>query len=176
MKKRFLFLILLFLSLHFSAQNDQLNIGDKAPEIISQTIKGEPFQLSSLNGKVVLLDFWASWCAPCIEEQPELAKLYLKYQDQVNRGNFEIVGFSLDNSKANWQKVVDRFQISWPQISDLKFWKSPVAKDYKVSELPYNLILNTDGTLVAKNLHGDELRKFLEELFSSQPKFKSPTD
>lgn len=177
MKNLLVFLILLLPLATTQAQNTSLSIGDTAPEIQAQTLDGKPFQLSSLKGKIVLLDFWASWCAPCIEEQPELVKLYqTRYQDAIERGNFQIVGFSLDNKKENWQKVVDRFQIPWPQVSDLKFWKSPIVKNYGISELPYNLILDKEGNIVAVNIHGDELKNYLDGLFLKQVKFVSPTD
>ncbi len=147
-----------------SAQNNTLNIGETAPEIISQTINEKPFQLSSLKGKVILLDFWASWCAPCIEEQPELLEIYREYKNEVENGNFQIVGFSLDNKKESWEKTINRFQIPWTQISDLKFWKSPVVKNYRISELPYNLILNENKDIIAINIHGNELKEFLKKL------------
>lgn len=158
------------------AQNSTLSKGMAAPDFTSLTLKGNPFTLSSLKGKIVLLDFWASWCAPCIEEQPELLKMYAQYKPQVDEGIFEIVGFSLDNKKESWEKVVNRFQIPWPQVSDLKFWRSPIVKDYGISELPFNLILDPEGNVIATNLHGEELQKFFENLFRSKSEFVSPTD
>lgn len=160
MKKIFLVVILLFgLHLH-NAQ--VLNMGDIVPEITAPTIDGKEFKLSSLKGKVVLMDFWATWCAPCVQEQPELKKLYEKHKTQVDSKEFEILGISLDKSKENWQKVVEKNLINWPQIGDLKFWKSPIAKAYSINELPYNLIIDGEGKIIAKNLHGEELEKFLE--------------
>lgn len=163
MKKIFLVVILLFgLHLH-NAQ--ALNMGDVVPEISAPTIDGKDFKLSSLKGKVVLMDFWATWCAPCVQEQPELKKLYEKYKTQVDSKEFEILGISLDKSKENWQKVVEKNQINWPQIGDLKFWKSPIAKAYSINELPYNLIIDGEGKIIAKNLHGEELEAFLDSVF-----------
>lgn len=163
MKKIFLVVILLFgLHLH-NAQ--ALKMGDVVPEISAPTIDGKEFKLSSLKRKVVLMDFWATWCAPCVQEQPELKKLYEKNKTQVDSKEFEILGISLDKSKENWQKVVEKNQINWPQIGDLKFWKSPIAKAYSINELPYNLIIDGEGKIIAKNLHGEELEAFLDSVF-----------
>ena len=114
---------------------------------------------------VYVINFWATWCAPCVQEQPELKKLYEKHKAQVDSKEFEILGISLDKSKENWQKVVEKNQINWPQIGDLKFWKSPIAKAYSINELPYNLIIDGEGKIIAKNLHGEELEAFLDSVF-----------
>jgi len=153
------FLTTLFAS-HLFAQNTPLEIGQPAPEISLPQPDGIPFSLSSLQGKLVLIDFWATWCAPCVEEQPELKVLYDKYQ-KANPGKFEIVGVSLDKSKENWVKAIDRFKIDWMQVSDLMFWKSPVAKDYGIEELPFNVLMDEQGTIIAINLHGKELADFI---------------
>lgn len=155
-----------FASQVFNAQT--LNIGDKVPEISAPTIDGKDFKLSLLKGKVVLMDFWATWCAPCVQEQPELRKIYEKHKAQIEGKTFEILGISLDKSKENWKKVVDANKIEWTQIGDLKFWKSPIAKAYSINELPYNLIIDAEGKIIAKNLHGEELEKFLETKLESK--------
>ncbi|WP_228438884.1 TlpA family protein disulfide reductase [Chryseobacterium pennae] len=157
--------ILLFLILFSGctfAQN-KIEVGKKAPEIVMSQADGSPFSLSSLKGKLVLVDFWATWCAPCVGEQPELKKLYDTYSDQVKANKFEILGVSLDKNKESWQKAIDRFSINWLQISDLKFWKSPVAKAYEIDELPFNVIIDGEGTIIAKNLHEKELEEFLKK-------------
>lgn len=163
--KKILVVALVLVISKFSAQ-EFFKVGDQVPEIKVNTIKEEPFLLSSLKGKVVLLDFWASWCAPCIEQQPELKNLYQKLDNQVKNGKFEIVGFSLDKSKENWQKIVSRYEIPWVQIGDLKFWKSPVAKNFGVSELPYNILIDENGNVLATNIHGEELDNFLHQYFN----------
>lgn len=162
MKTCFTILFLLFLSVSVDAQK-AIEIGKKAPEITMTKADGTAFSLSRLKGKIVLIDFWATWCAPCVEEQPELKALYDTYSDKVKNNQFEILGISLDRNKESWQKAIDRFGISWIQISDLKFWKSPVAKLYEVDELPFNIIIDGQGTILAKNLHGKDLEEFLKK-------------
>lgn len=145
------------------AQNRNIEICKKAPEITLTKADGSTFILSSLKGKMVLIDFWATWCAPCVEEQPELKTLYTTYAGQEDSKKFEILGVSLDKNKESWQKAIDRFAINWIQVSDLKFWKSPVAKLYEVDELPFNVIIDGEGMIIAKNLHGKDLEDFLKK-------------
>lgn len=113
-----------------------------------------------------MIDFWATWCAPCVEEQPQLKAIYDTYSEQIKNNTFEILGVSLDKNKESWQKAINRFGISWIQVSDLKFWKSPVAKLYEIDELPFNVIIDGQGTIVAKNLHGKDLDEFLKKSLS----------
>jgi len=140
-----------------------LKIGQPAPEISLPTPNGNTVTLSSLRGKVVLIDFWATWCAPCVKEQPELKALYDQHIDHVKAGKFEILGVSLDKSKENWQKSIDRFKIDWLQVSDLMFWKSKVAKDYAIEGLPFNVLVNEQGNILAIDLHGKELEDFISD-------------
>lgn len=162
MKSCLTILFLVFLSVSVDAQK-AIEIGKKAPEITMTKADGTAFSLSTLKGKIVLIDFWATWCAPCVEEQPELKALYDTYSDKVKNNQFEILGISLDRNKESWQKAIDRFGINWIQVSDLKFWKSPVAKLYEVDELPFNIIIDGQGTILAKNLHGKDLEDFLKK-------------
>ncbi|OCA72182.1 thioredoxin [Chryseobacterium artocarpi] len=158
-------LFLIIFSGNIFAQN-KIEVGKKAPEITMSKADGTSFSLSELKGKLVLIDFWATWCAPCVGEQPELKKLYETYAEQVKNNKFEILGVSLDKNKESWQKAIDRFSINWIQISDLKFWKSPVAKAYEIDELPFNVIIDGEGTIIAKNLHEKELEEFLKKSLS----------
>lgn len=150
------------------AQNHALEIAGTAPAISLPSVKGGTITLSSLKGKLVLIDFWASWCAPCVKEQPVLKSIYEQFGKQVEAGKFEILGVSLDRNRENWLKAINRFQINWPQASDLKYWKSPVAKAYGISELPFNVIVNDDGKIIAINLHGKELEAFIDNYFRSE--------
>jgi len=147
-----------------SAQTTGLEIGNKSPEIKLPTVKGDTVALSSLKGKLVLIDFWGTWCSPCVEEQTELARLYQKYKQVTftNGKGFEIYGVSLDAKKANWENFVTKNKINWIQVSDLKFWRSPVAKTYNIQGLPFNVLIDGKGIIVAKNLHGADLEKEIE--------------
>ena len=144
-----------------AGQNIGTGIGDKAPEIRLPSLAGDTVALSSLKGKMVLVDFWATWCAPCVKEQPELAKLHnnFKNADFIKGKGFEIFGVSLDSKKANWEDIINKNGIDWIQVSDLKFWSSPVAKAYNIKELPFNVLIDGKGIILAKNLHGEELEK-----------------
>jgi peroxiredoxin len=142
-----------------SGQSIGLELGNMAPEIKLPNLKGDTITLSSLKGKLVLIDFWATWCSPCVEEQTELAKLYSKYKQDVftNGKGFEIYGVSLDAKKPNWESFITTNKIDWTQVSDLKFWRSPVAKTYNIQGLPFNILIDGNGVIVAKNLHGIDL-------------------
>lgn len=147
-----------------SAQSIGLEIGNKSPEIKLPTTNGDTLALSSLKGNIVLIDFWATWCSPCVEEQSELAKLYGKYKKEglLNGKGFEIYGVSLDAKKSNWENFITTNKINWIQVSDLKFWRSPVAKTYNIQGLPFNILIDGNGIILAKNVHGIDLEKEIE--------------
>ena len=147
------------------AQNEVLEIGRRAPEIALPSPEGEVVKLSSLRGKLVLVDFWATWCAPCVEEQPELEVLYEKYNRADTTTRFEIFGVSLDRSRDQWIAGIQRLGINWTQVSDLLFWRSPVANDYGIQGLPFNVLVDEQGIIVASNLHGVELEDFISAYF-----------
>lgn len=154
------------------SQSNDLNIGDIAPEINLPDIKGDFVSLYSMRNKLVLIDFWGTWCAPCVKEQVVLTELYNKYKNSeftVGKG-FEIFGVSLDNKKKQWHSIIKKYNIKWTQVSDLKFWLSPVAKLYNIQELPFNLLVDGSGVIIAKNLHGEELEQAIENLIFQKNK------
>lgn len=160
------FIILVVSFAPLFSQDQNLEINDLAPEINLPNPQGDSIALSSFKGKVVLIDFWASWCPPCVKEQPELLKLYKQYWNKTfTKGNgFEIYGVSLDSKRENWEKAITKWKISWTQVSDLKFWSSPVARIYNLQEIPANFLIDGNGKIIAMNLHGRDLEEFLKEL------------
>lgn len=135
-------------------------IGAIAPEITLADPDGVLFSLSSLRGKYVLIDFWASWCSPCRKENPNVVKLYANYKDK----GFEILSVSLDRDKEKWVNAIKADNLTWKHISDLKFWQSQAAKDYGVQSIPFTVLLDKDGKIIAKGLRGEALKTKLEEL------------
>ena len=142
-------------------------VGEKAPDIVQTDISGKTIALSSLKGKVVLVDFWASWCAPCRKENPNLVQAYNEYRDaEFRNGNgFVIFSVSLDKNKLAWKKAVSDDGLDWPyHVSDLKGWKNEAAKTYGVRSVPSNFLIDGDGKIIAVNLRGDALDATLRKL------------
>lgn len=137
-------------------------VGQKFTDFAMKDIKGKDAKLSDVvgKGKPVLIDFWASWCGPCRKEMPNLVALYQKYHSK----GFDIIGVSLDSKQEAWEKGVKDLKISWTQISDLKGWKSDGAALYGVNSIPHTVLVDKDGIIVAKNIHGEELEKKVAEL------------
>ncbi|MCK5028004.1 MAG: AhpC/TSA family protein [Bacteroidales bacterium] len=136
-------------------------IGKLAPEIILPSPDGDTILLSSLKGKYVLLDFWASWCRPCRVENPILVKNYKKY----NEKGFEIFQVSLDKKKDAWVNAIEKDELTWIHVSDLQYWNSTPAQQYGVQGIPANFLLDRNGRIIAKNLRGDALEAKLSEIF-----------
>ena len=130
-----------------------LMIGGVAPDIKLNGPDGKPVSLSSLRGKVVLIDFWASWCGPCRRENPNVVKMYQKYKDQ----GFEIFGVSLDNDANRWKGAIQTDGLTWFHVSDLMGWKSKPAQMYQVHSIPATFLLDKQGKIIAKGLRGAEL-------------------
>ena len=135
--------------------------GAVAPDFTQQTPDGEDLKLSDLRGKVVLVDFWASWCGPCRRENPHVKELYDKYS---HRG-FEILGVSLDRTKASWERAIAQDQLDWHHVSDLKGWKNEVAKMYSVRSIPHTILLDREGRIIARKLRAAQLEEVLEQIF-----------
>ena len=136
-------------------------VGQKFTDFEMQTPDGKTVKLSDYvgKGKVVLVDFWASWCGPCRREMPNLVEAYKKYR---NKG-FEIVGVSLDRDAEAWKDGIKKLDITWPQMSDLKYWDCEGAKLYAVSSIPHTVLIDGEGTILARGLHGEELQKQIAE-------------
>lgn len=134
-------------------------IGQTAPELSLPDPNGKEVKLSSFRGKYVLVDFWASWCKPCREENPTVVKVYNKFKDK----NFTILGVSLDRpgQKDEWMKAVMKDNLTWTQVSDLMFWNSPVVQLYGIEGIPYNVLVDPDGKIIAESLRGPALEEKL---------------
>jgi len=152
--------IVVFLVLLSVTLNAQVKVGQLAPEISLPDTKDNVINLSSLKGKVVLIDFWASWCMPCRASIPEVVKLYNKYQSK----GFEVYGVSIDEKKSAWLKAIKHDQITYPQVNDKAGWYAKVTEVYGVNEIPATFLLNKKGEIVALNLEGKNLEDKINEL------------
>lgn len=139
-------------------------IGTLAPDFTQNDVSGKPVKLSSFRGKYVLLDFWASWCGPCRQENPNVVRIFNKYKDK----NFTVLGVSLDrpDGKAAWLNAIKDDGLTWTHVSDLKYWNNAAASLYFVQSIPQNFLIDPDGKIVAKNLRGAELESKLIELLA----------
>ncbi|MDA8693138.1 AhpC/TSA family protein [Saprospiraceae bacterium] len=137
-----------------------VSVGAMTPSIELADSSGQMITLESLKGKYTLIDFWASWCGPCLLQIPDLKDAYKEF----NKDGFEIVGVSVDNNGSRWKKAIIKYEMAWPQLSDLKGWGSEAAAAYNVTFIPFNVLIDSKGKIIAKNLHSKALNKKLTEL------------
>lgn len=137
-------------------------IGSAAPEISLATPDGQQVSLSSFRGKYVLIDFWASWCGPCRQENPNVVKAFNEFKGK----NFTILGVSLDDDKDKWLTAIQKDKLTWTHISDLKGWQSVAARDYQVNGIPANFLVDPNGIIIASNLRGPALSAKLAEVLN----------
>ena len=140
-------------------------IGAYAMDFTQNDTLGKPVSLSSFKGKYVLIDFWASWCGPCRKENPNVVKAFNTY----NNKGFTVLGISLDQpgKQQSWIDAIHKDQLTWTHVSDLKYWDNVVAKQYGITGIPQNLLLDPTGKIIARNIRGEELDKKLKEVFSN---------
>lgn len=162
MKKLFLgvFLVIAsFVSCNRVNTSSEQVLESKAPDFELPTPEGKLVKLSDFRGKYVLVDFWASWCPPCREENPNVVKAYQQFKDK----NFTVLGVSLDDSKNRWIQAIKTDNLTWTNVSDLKRWDGDVVALYKVDGIPTSFLIDPQGKIIAKNLRGKDLEEFLDQ-------------
>ena len=145
-------------------KNKTLAIGQVAPEIALPDPSGKIVKLSSLRGKYVLIDFWAKWCGPCRRENPNVVRAYQTYKDK----GFEVFGVSLDRSKEDWVKAIQEDNLTWTHVSDLKYFQSEAAVLYNIQSIPFSVLIDPNGVIIAKSLRDQALHKKLAEIFAKK--------
>lgn len=152
-----------FMKEQYAKLKGAAGVGEAAANITGATPEGKTLSLTDLRGKYVLIDFWASWCGPCRRENPNVVRLYNKYKDK----GFDILGVSLDTNKDKWVDAIKKDKLTWHHVSDLKGWSSQLSKPYGVRGIPYTVLVDKEGNIVAKRLRGATLEAKLREIFGS---------
>ena len=143
-------------------KNSKYGQGEMAPDIVMNDPDGNERRLSDLRGKVVLLDFWASWCGPCRRENPNVVRAYANYKDQ----GFEVFSVSLDSDANRWRKAIEQDQLTWPNhVSDLQGWRNGAAREYGISSIPHTMLIDRDGSILATHLRGSGVESALRGVF-----------
>ncbi|MGM0636270.1 MAG: redoxin domain-containing protein [Bacteroidota bacterium] len=148
------------------AQMNATDIGAKAPEFSGPTPDGDELALKDAMGKLTLIDFWASWCKPCRVENPNIVSIYNDYKDK----GFSVIGVSLDkpNQAAKWKNAIESDELDWHHVSNLKFWRDPIAVKYGVKSIPKAFLIDEEGVIVAKDLRGNQLREKVAEILDEE--------
>lgn len=144
--------------------NIGLKVGQQAPDISLPNKEGKLMTLSSLRGKYILLDFWASWCGPCRYENPNVVRLFQQYKDK----DFDILSVSLDNNQQAWFSAIDADGMVWNHVSDLKKWESAVIPVYQLDAIPMTYLLDKNGIIIGKNLRGEDLESKLASVIATK--------
>lgn len=150
-----------FLAKQLPAAQEPLMIGSLAPDFAELTPEGKTLKLSDMRGKVVLIDFWASWCGPCRRENPNVVKVYQQYKDK----GFDILSVSLDQDRTRWLDAIKADNMTWQHVSDLKGWQAAAGKLYGVSGIPFTVLVDKQGRIIGKNLRGAALEQELAKIF-----------
>ncbi len=146
-------------------QMKAVSIGQKAPDFTMNDVNGNPVSLSSkIGSKLLLIDFWAAWCGPCRRENPNVVRVYTEF----NKKGFDIFGVSLDQKKEDWLKAIADDKLTWTHVSDLQYWNNSAAKTYAVSAIPANFLLDETGTIIGRNLRGEDLYDKVKEILGSK--------
>jgi peroxiredoxin len=142
-----------------------VSVGKKAPDFTLNDVNGNPVSLySKIGSKLLLIDFWAAWCGPCRQENPNVVKVY----NQYHKKGFDIFGVSLDEKKEDWVKAIADDKLTWTHVSDLQYWSNAAAKLYAVNAIPANFLLDENGTIIARNLRGQDLSDKVNEILGGK--------